>query len=277
MVDPSTLVEELAGGVQAAPPVAASPRLRAGAWLHEAADGSWRLVTGDGAPRRVRGDGATLRALSDALTDARTGGTIPAELVPAAVAVGVMSAPASSSPGSSVRSVAVLCDDRLGAALRAGLPGTGLHEADQQEADVWLVGAAFQTDARFRALDRDAVTHGVAWHRAFREGDRWSIGPFSCGAGTATYEDYRIRRLSADAQPQELEQRWAWFDRLPANVVDPPSAIEAALIAALMLRDVAALAAGATPPGASAEWLLDPKTGTLDRHPVLPLPIAPTR
>lgn len=167
-------------------------------------------------------------------------------------------------------------------------------------ADVVVVVDELQRDAAWSALDARLTAAGTPWHRAFREGRRWVVGPFWTGPGAASYRDYRVRRLAADAQPDELEARWRAADATPsaddpettrpegpdhsgrparpaATLGGPDDADPfAAVVAAWIAHDLAAQRDGRPVPGQDAEVLLDPETGSVERHPVLALPPAPT-
>jgi len=141
------------------------------------------------------------------------------------------------------------------------------------ERDLVVSCAGWLPDIRWRQIDSWSAEHGVGWHRVHAEGCRFVLGPFSVPGRTASYADTRARRLAAAGLADELEGHWAHLDTaedLPAVPWPAPGGV--ALIAGLLASDVLAWLSGQPVPTNGYQLEVDPATGSIQRHPVLPLP-----
>ncbi|WUH98310.1 hypothetical protein OHR68_33155 [Spirillospora sp. NBC_00431] len=151
--------------------------------------------------------------------------------------------------------------------------GTEKELADQApELAVLVACAPWLPDRRWTELDTQCLEAGLPWHRGHAEGRRWYTGPFRTGPGDAGYADTRIRRLAASPWPAELAAYWRWLDEGGRPEPDPAGAFGAAVAAALIALDVRGWLCGDDPPGRGAQVGVDPATGQVSRHPVLPVP-----
>ncbi|WP_422771391.1 hypothetical protein ACN28C_33040 [Plantactinospora sp. WMMC1484] len=126
-------------------------------------------------------------------------------------------------------------------------------------------------DGRWCRLDAECAAAGIAWHRGYAEGGRWYAGPLSVPGAGPSYADLRLRRLAASPFPDELLAYWAWLDS-GGRPAGPPDPAGAAVVAGLIAADVRAYLAGRPVPGERTQYGLDPASGVLRRHPVLPVP-----
>ncbi|MEO3856598.1 hypothetical protein [Acrocarpospora sp. B8E8] len=142
-------------------------------------------------------------------------------------------------------------------------------------ADVLVACAGWLPDERWQGIDAG----GRVWHRCHVEGTRLVLGPMTVPGRTASYRDLRGRRLAAAALPDELAGLWSYLDAGAAGVVSLPpvpwpNAGAVALAAGLLVNDVLTWRATGLPASGSYQLVVDPASGGLDRHPVLPLPVA---
>jgi hypothetical protein len=281
-----TIADPRAAAMACGDPSAAdggAERLVDGVRLHRGPDGAWRRFGPVEDLQRITGPDAPIAALAGWLERA-AGGDLPPELAPTARALGMLE-PA---PDPRAPRVGLHADGPVGSALRAILraegfavsprevpTGGGTPDPDPAGVDVVVVVADVQRDAQWRALDARLVAARVPWHRAFREGRRWSVGPFWTAPGDASYADHRIRRLAADPQPDELAARWAAHDAAPTRP-GPATPSTAAAVAARLATDLVAWRDGRRAPGVDVEARLDPVLGTVEPHPVLALPPGPS-
>ncbi|TDD34689.1 hypothetical protein E1287_15995 [Actinomadura sp. KC06] len=140
------------------------------------------------------------------------------------------------------------------------------------ELDVLVACAPWLPDRRWTGLDARCLEAGLPWHRGYAEGRRWYAGPFRIGPGDAGYADTRIRRLAASPWPAELAAYWRWLDEGGRPEPDPAGALGATMAAALIALDVRSWLCGGEPPGRGVQAGVDPATGRVGRHPVLPVP-----
>ncbi|MER7455883.1 hypothetical protein [Micromonospora sp. NPDC126480] len=126
-------------------------------------------------------------------------------------------------------------------------------------------------DSRWQRLDADCITAGIPWHRGYAEGGRWYAGPLSVPHVGPSYADLRLRRLAASPFPDQLLSYWAWLDS-GGRPAGPPDPSGAAVVAGLVAADVRAYLAGRPVPGERTQYGVDPGTGIVRRHPVLPVP-----
>lgn len=254
-------------------------RLVDGVGLHRGPDGAWRRFGPVDALQRVTGSDAPVAALADRLAEA-PGPELPPDLLATARALGMLeSVPAPRAPRVELQADGPVADALIGLLEAEGFVVTTADPGEREEAegaaaDVVVVVADAQRDAEWRALDARLVAAGVPWHRAAREGRRWSVGPFWTAPGDASYADHRVRRLAADPQPDELAARWAAHDTAPPRPATATPAA-AATVAARLTIDLVAWRDGTRAPGVDLEALLDPAAGTVERHPVLALPPGP--
>ncbi|HEX2316795.1 MAG TPA: hypothetical protein VHJ17_23820 [Thermomonospora sp.] len=141
-----------------------------------------------------------------------------------------------------------------------------------EELDVLVACAAWLPDRRWTELDARCLAAGLPWHRGHAEGRRWYTGPFRVGADDAGYLDTRTRRLAASPWPAELAAYWHWLDEGGRPQPDPAAALGATMAAALIAIDVRTWLCSGDPPGRGAQTGIDPVTGQVVRHPVLPIP-----
>jgi hypothetical protein len=147
-------------------------------------------------------------------------------------------------------------------------------------ADDALAGAAavigcarWLPDRDWCSLDARCAGAGIPWHRGYAEGRRWYVGPFSIPSRSASYADLRLRRLAAAQFPDELAAYWSWLDdggRPAGTEAAQPGPVGVA--AGLLVTDLVAWRSGLPVPGADVQTGVDPATGTVRRHPVLPVP-----
>ncbi|GAA3013136.1 hypothetical protein [Streptosporangium longisporum] len=152
---------------------------------------------------------------------------------------------------------------------------TGSGTGTGSEADVVVACAGWLTDERWRRLDAS----GTVWHRCHVEGTRLVLGPMTVPGATASYRDLRGRRLAASPLPDELAALWARLDdgaagKVPLPPLRWPNAGAVCLAAGLLVNDVLTWRDTGLPATGSFQLVVDPATGTVDRHPVLPLPVA---
>ncbi|GAA1017942.1 hypothetical protein Aple_026770 [Acrocarpospora pleiomorpha] len=172
---------------------------------------------------------------------------------------------------------------------------TVLVDGDPDAADVLVACAGWLPDERWQRID--AV--GRVWHRCHVEGTRLVLGPMTVPGRTASYRDLRGRRLAAAPLPDELAGLWSYLDAgaTDAGATDAgatgvgamgvgaagavslppvpwPNVGAVALAAGLLVNDVLTWRATGLPASGSYQLVVDPATGGLDRHPVLPLPVA---
>lgn len=138
-----------------------------------------------------------------------------------------------------------------------------------EDAAVRVFGQQNLDDEQMGAWDAAATDAGVPRHRAFFEGGRWFVGPFTLPGKTASYADYRARRLAACELPDELAAYWRALPQLSPRA---PSPAVSALVAGLLVGDVLALMEGSPPPTFGYQVEIDPANLLAWRHPVLPLP-----
>ncbi|WP_432841999.1 hypothetical protein [Dactylosporangium sp. CA-092794] len=150
---------------------------------------------------------------------------------------------------------------------------TGPADEGAARADLVISCAGWLPDARWRRLDRLCRERGIAWHMSYAEGRRWYVGPLAVPGVTAGYTDVRGRRLAAGGVPGELLAHWAYLDSAAAAPPVPwPNAGAAAIVAGLIVNDVLAWRDTGTAAAHGCQIGVDPGTGELTRHPVLPLP-----
>ncbi|WP_158581545.1 hypothetical protein [Actinomadura spongiicola] len=159
---------------------------------------------------------------------------------------------------------------RTGVTVRRGTERDLADEAP--ELAVLVACAAWLPDRRWTELDARCLEAGLPWHRGHAEGRRWYTGPFRTGPGDVGYADTRVRRLAASPWPAELAAYWRWLDDGGSPQPDPADALGAAMAAALIAVDVRSWLCGEAPPGRGAQLGVDPATGQVSRHPVLPVP-----
>jgi hypothetical protein len=280
---PSAPVEDpraaVAAPVAAAVPRRATERVVDGVGLHRGPDGAWRRTGPVEELLRITGPDEPVAAVADWLTRGAPSDA-PDGVLEVARALGLLTpaTPQACGPVAIVGSGPVADETRRvlaaeGLDVRAGSDAERLGPAG-----VVVVVDPVQRDAAWQELDVRLRAAGVPWHRAFRDGRRWVVGPFWTGPGDAGYVDHRIRRLAADPHPDELEARWRADP--PVLPLAPPTGsgthAVAAIMAGWLAADVVALDAGARPAGVDTEVLLDPVTGVVERHPVLAVPPGPT-
>ena len=260
-------------------------RLAAGCHLFRAPAGSWRCALPDDRFIRVQGSDALLRRLQRHLHGQATDLAAEAEaadLVEQLAQRGLLATEADGSPAGrklTDRIVHVEGDNPV-AELTAELLGSqvrvvrGRIERDSfADLDMAVSCAGWLPDARWRQIDSWSTEHGVGWHRVHAEGRRFVLGPCSWRGRTASYADSRARRVAAARLPDELVGHWVYLDMaddLPA--VPWPSPGGVALIAGLLVSDVLACLSGRPVPTEGHQLEVDPASGSIRRHPVLPLP-----
>ena len=247
-------------------------RLKPAHDIYPAADGTWRIASpGDrfdrielpfevaaGVARSLVGEGEDEREL---------GGERQAFLA-AFVAAGY--AEAQVRPASCGGAVSLIGDAPYLSLVADLLRGAGVAAAEAPAAGgVRVFGQLNLDDGEMDRWDAEAAEAGVARHRAFFEGGRWFVGPLTLPGQTATYADYRSRRLAACDVPGELVEYWR---RLPGLRRRMPSPGVLALIAGFLVSDILAVLDGRRPPTAGFQVELDPDTLLTTWHPVLPLP-----
>ncbi|WP_214104931.1 TOMM precursor leader peptide-binding protein [Acrocarpospora catenulata] len=140
----------------------------------------------------------------------------------------------------------------------------------EADADVLVVCAGWLPDSEWLRLDAT----GVVWHRCHVEGTRLVLGPMTVPGETASYRDLRGRRLAAAALPDELAAYWAYLESgEPLPPVTWPNQGAVALAAGLLVNDVLTWRDTGRPAAADRQLVVDPATGEVTRHPVLPLPL----
>ncbi len=139
----------------------------------------------------------------------------------------------------------------------------------RESAEITVIGQLNLDDEAMLRRDELAVSRGRPVHRAFYEGGHWFVGPLTIAGQTATYADYRGRRLAACDVPEELLNYWQALPGLPPRMPEPAVS---ALIAGYIAGDVMALCAGEEPPTTGYQVDIDPETLRIEWHPVLPLP-----
>ncbi|PDP87351.1 hypothetical protein CQJ94_12815 [Glycomyces fuscus] len=152
-------------------------------------------------------------------------------------------------------------DDRRGDTGTAGSRGGGVRP--------WgLVVAYADSPAERLGWDRlDALPNrGVAWLRAYREGENCFVDPICLDGDDPGSEQVYRRRLAASFVPRELD---AW--RHAAAAAAPPSAAAHVLMTGRLLTLALAWAQGSEALGSyrGTLWKLVPATGTISEHPVL--------
>lgn len=166
--------------------------------------------------------------------------------------------------------------DELIAILRLwGVHVTRLDADADPPRDAALV-LAYAADAaersRWRRFD-ELPERGVAWLRAYREGECLFIDPLALSAADATSEQVARRRVAASLAPSEVE---AW-QRRAAPSPAPVDAATRALAVARLLQILLAWAqrAEALPGLRRTLWKFVPATGVVTEHTVLAYPEAP--
>ncbi|GAA3086648.1 hypothetical protein [Streptosporangium carneum] len=150
-----------------------------------------------------------------------------------------------------------------------------LLDDDPRTADALVECTGWLPDERWRRVDAG----GGVWHRCHVEGRRLVVGPMTVPGRTASYRDLRGRRLAAAALPDELAGLWSYLDdglagTAPLPPVPWPNAGAVAIAAGLLVNDLLTWRDGGLPATAGFQLVVDPASGRVDRHPVLPLPVA---
>ena len=166
---------------------------------------------------------------------------------------------------------------------RDGVPAAlDLAEACALTGACGLVSVApEQPDAAWRVLGAALARTALPWHRVHQEGGLLVVGPLQAagGAGAVTYADYRGRRRAAHRVVEELDLLWAQADaraiagRAPAHAWHGVGTGAAAIAAGIVLDETAAHLAGDADRGIRREHTIETASGTVERHPVLPLPV----
>jgi len=148
-------------------------------------------------------------------------------------------------------------------------------DLDTAGVDVLVACAGWLPDAAWQALDRRCADAGVAWHMCYTDGARWFLGPMAVPGRTAGYRDTRARRLAACGVAAEVLAHWAFLDSdVDVPPVRWPPTAPAAVLAGLLATDVLAYRSSGVPATDGFQLAVDPATGVVTRHPVLPLPAA---
>lgn len=247
--------------------------------LYVGPDGTWRSCDAYERFARLAGPVELVERIRD---QAYQGGNDP-ELAPLAAVLrerGVLAETAETEHGEhdeqAYLRVCVSGEGPVAAQVRRLLEAAAyvLVEENRSGADVVVACAGWLTDERWQALDADETV----WHRCHLEGTRLVLGPMTVPGRTASYRDLRGRRLAAAALPDELAGLWSYLDAGAAGTeplppVPWPNAGAVAMAAGLLVNDVLTWRATGLPASGSFQLVLDPATGRLDRHPVLPLPL----
>lgn len=246
-------------------------RLRSAHDIYPASDGAWRVSSPGDRFDRIELPFALAATVARILTGREESGDWGPEM--AAIIDAFVDAGYAESRAQPVRRATSVCcfgDASYLTLVTDLLQKAGATVTPAPGADgIWLFGQLNLDDEQMVRWDAWAEEAGVVRHRAFFEGGRWFIGPMTEPGRTATYADYRLRRLAACDVPNELAEYWR---ALPALCQREPSAGVAALIAGFLVGDVLAVLGGSRPPTAGFQIELDPETLQTTWHPVLPLP-----
>ncbi|GAA0423317.1 hypothetical protein Acor_73850 [Acrocarpospora corrugata] len=239
--------------------------------LYPGPDGTWRSCDEHERFARLSGPAALLERMRD---QAYQGGNDP-ELEPLAAVLrerGVFGT-APEVTQNELR-VCVSGDGPVALHVTRLLEGVAEVGDDPRAADVLVACASWLPDESWQRVDAG----GTVWHRCHVEGTRLVLGPMTVPGRTASYRDLRGRRLAASPLPDELAGLWSYLDagaagKVALPPVPWPNAGAVALAAGLLVNDVLTWHATGLPASGSFQLVVDPASGGLDRHPVLPLPI----
>ncbi|HEX2301459.1 MAG TPA: hypothetical protein VHH34_23655, partial [Pseudonocardiaceae bacterium] len=259
--------------------------------LYLGADGGWRLAGPDDTFERLRVSPAVGAALErllcdqvsypDAVAEAGDRDAVDRALNAFAERGLLVAAPARGAAIVRPKPVMVLGAGRIAAQVAALLvtagqpvrrrtaPGT----VDLDGASAVIACAGRLTDAEWQELDAACRREGLAWHRCYREGGRHVVGPFSVPQRAAGYRGTRARRLAAARHPAELAASWKHLDSRHVPSPEPGPAISA-IVAGILATDLIAFLEEQRIPTAGHQLVIHPDTLVVDRHPVLPLPVA---
>ncbi|GAA1456735.1 hypothetical protein NE857_18015 [Nocardiopsis exhalans] len=159
--------------------------------------------------------------------------------------------------------------DSIDGAAASDRPDSGTAGLRGEGTPPWgLVIAYADSPAERLGWDRlDALPgQGVAWLRAYREGENCFVDPLSLDGDDPGAEQVYRRRLAASFVPRELD---TW--RRAAVACAPPSAAAHTLMTGRLLTLALAWAQGADALEGyrGTLWKLVPATGTISEHPVL--------
>ena len=246
------------------------PRLKPAHDIYRGTDGEWRISSPGDRFDRIELPDDVMTILSQALTTPSGEKEVEPDLLAlldAFTAQGYARTPVTGGVNGSVCLRGESAYMRLASHLlvSAGVPIVGENE----DPVITVFGQLNLDDAAMLRADTCCSRSGVAAHRAFAEGGHWFVGPVTLPGRTATYADYRGRRLAACDVPEELLQYWQALAALPPRHPAPGTA---ALIAGFLAADVLSFLAGEEPPTAGYQIEIDPETIEIMRHPVLPLP-----
>lgn len=258
--------------------------------LYRAADSSWRLAGPGDTYERLRLAPAVGAALEGLLTGRVSAAAAAAQAGGESVLAGVLAAldqrgllvpeplaehqPSATVLVLGVGAIALRMAELIGSAghqVRRGDPA----EPDAGElaaVDVVLACADWLPDAQWQELDARCAAARRAWHRCYREGTRYVLGPFSQPGRTASYRETRARRLAAARHPEELAAAWRHLDTRPPERIEPDAATSAVL-AGMLSADLLAFLRRRPIPTEGCQLVIDPATMVVDRHVVLPLPV----
>ncbi|MGW5877227.1 hypothetical protein ACWFMI_11855 [Nocardiopsis terrae] len=147
--------------------------------------------------------------------------------------------------------------------------GSGTTGPRREDAWPWgLVVAYADSPAERTGWDRldELPGRGVAWLRAYREGENCFVDPICLDGDDPGAEQVYRRRLAASFVPRELD---TW--RHAAVAAEPPSAAAQVLVTGRLLTLALAWAQGsdALVGYRGTLWKLVAATGTISEHPVL--------
>ncbi|MBB4915960.1 hypothetical protein [Streptosporangium saharense] len=241
--------------------------------LYVGPDGTWRSCDENERFTRLTGRADLLERMRE---QAYLGGNAP-DLEPLVTALrerGVLTDP--SPGGGEPLRVCVRGEGPVAAETVRLLAGTGTALAvdDPATADAVVECAGWLPDGHWLRLDDD----GAVRHRCHVEGRRLVVGPMTVPGRTASYRDLRGRRLAAAALPDELAGLWTYLDEgvagtVPLPPVPWPNPGAVAVAAGLLVNDLLTWWAGDLPATSGLQLVVDPASGRVERHPVLPLPV----